>query len=72
MSQYGSFTAPLVGDHNKGPTLEAVNLVSFSLAAVVVIARLSYRTLKIKQTSWDDYTILLSTVGSPQLSLCMF
>lgn len=63
MSQYASMKLPAGGDQNKGPALQAVNLVSFCFAAIVVIARMCYRTLKIKQTAWDDYMILLSTVS---------
>ncbi|KAF2245922.1 hypothetical protein BU26DRAFT_432477 [Trematosphaeria pertusa] len=64
MSQYAALEVPSNGDHSKGPALEAVNLASFCLAAVVVTARVLYRMVKTKQTSWDDYTIIISTVAA--------
>lgn len=70
MSQYAAMKMPPGGDHNKGPALAAVNMVTFCVAVVIVAARVLYRSLKIKQTSWDDYTIVLALVGlSSQLCI---
>ncbi|KAF2791050.1 hypothetical protein K505DRAFT_249822 [Melanomma pulvis-pyrius CBS 109.77] len=55
---------PPGGDHNKGPALAAVNMVTFCVAVVIVTARVLYRALKIKQTSWDDYTIVLALIAA--------
>lgn len=63
MSQYASFQLPAGGDHNKGPALTAVNLVSFILAVLLVATRVFYRHFKVKVTAWDDYTIILATVS---------
>jgi len=72
MSQNSSFKLPLEKDHNKGPALQAVNLVSFILAIVIVGARVLYRHFKIKMTAWDDYMIILATVSSYRLyDLCI-
>ncbi|KAF2108458.1 hypothetical protein BDV96DRAFT_652710 [Lophiotrema nucula] len=64
MSQYTSYTIPHDENHNKGPALEAVNLVSFILAFLMVTARVLYRYFKIKATAWDDYMIILATVAA--------
>ncbi|KAF2462740.1 uncharacterized protein BDR25DRAFT_161154, partial [Lindgomyces ingoldianus] len=55
---------PAGGDVNRGPGLEAANLVTFILATIVVTARVLYRRLKIKSTSWDDYTIVLALLAA--------
>jgi len=54
---------PRDGDVRRGPLLLAVNIVSFSLAVLVVATRVLFRRFKLNSLGLDDYLIVGGLVG---------
>lgn len=54
---------PLDEDVNIGDQLTAVVIVTFSLAAIAVTARMYARARLVRKVWWDDWTILFAVVS---------
>lgn len=56
---------PAGGDQNLGPTINAVNWLFTSLAALAVGARLYGRAKLTHNIGWDDFWIVIAIVRFP-------
>lgn len=60
---------PPEGDHNHGPALLAIAVVSGTLAFMTTIIRMVGRTLIVRSVGWDDYTIVAAAVRRTDQSI---
>lgn len=66
MSAFTPLPPPPDGDVNKGPAILAVAWFQFPIALAFVAARMYTRRCLLRNVGWDDWTIVIALVSSPQ------